>query len=243
MHERRVQVARETGRRRRRWVVVALVLVLSGAGAFALVHSSVLGARHIEISGPAHAPYSTVVRVAGLEGAPPLVDLSSALIARRVESLPWVRTATVSLAWPTTVHIRVTDRVPVAAVGLAAGTWAVLDPTGRVLEDVSGRPAGLPVAELTSPVPGPGGRVGRAGASLARVAAATPEAMVARIGAIRWGSGGIEVDFTNKLVAVLGDASLLAGKFVSLNTVLARADLAGITRVNLQVPSSPVLVR
>jgi cell division protein FtsQ len=241
IRERRVRVARESGRRRRHVLLGALALVLVIAGGFAILHSSLFGARHVEISGPAHAPYSDVVRVAGLEGAPPLVDLSTAVIARRVESLPWVRSATVSLAWPTTVHIAVTGRVPVALVATSSGGYAVVDPSGRVLEDVGTKPAGLPTIDVSSPVPPPGGSLRRAAATLARVAAAMPESMVTEVAGIGWGTLGIEVRLTSGLVAALGNDTLLTDKFVALKTVLTRADLRGIRTIDLRVPSAPVL--
>ncbi len=241
IHERRVRVARETGRRRRRAILASLALALVVAGGFALVHSSLFGARHVEISGPAHASHTEVVRVAGLEGAPPLVDLSAALIARRVETLPWVQTATVSLSWPTTVHIRVTGRIPVALVAVASGGYALVDPTGRVLEDVATKPAGFPTIAVSGSIPRPGGDLNRDGASLARVAAATPQSMVSEIAVIARGPLGIEVRLPGKLVAVLGNDTLLADKFVALKTVLTRVDLRGVTTIDLRVPSAPVL--
>lgn len=243
IQERRVRVARETGRRRRRRLVGFLGVVLAAGGGIALVHSSVFGARHIDISGSAHAPYSAVVRVAGLEGAPPLVDLSAAVIASRVESLPWVKTATVSLSFPSTVRIRVTDRVPVAAIALPQGRYAVADPTGRVLEDVNSKPLSLPLVEVAGRVPRPGGQLGRHDESLTLAAAAMPESMVPGTAAVRFGRDGIEVDLAQHRVAVLGGDTALADKFTALETVLRKADLSGIARIDLRVPSAPVLIR
>ncbi|HLI42933.1 MAG TPA: FtsQ-type POTRA domain-containing protein [Acidimicrobiales bacterium] len=243
IHERRVRVAREKGRRRRRWLLAGLTALAAGGGALALVHSSLLGARHVEISGQPHAPYATVVRVAGLEGAPPLVDLSAQVIAARVESLPWVKTARVSLSWPSTVRIAVTDRTPVAAIPLPGGGYAVADATGRVLEDTAARPLTLPLVMAGGAVPAPGGRLDGPSAELARVAALTPEAMVAEISSIAWGSGGIVVRLAGGRTAVLGDDSALGDKFVALYTVLEKANLSGIVTIDLRVPSAPVLIR
>ncbi|MHB8243906.1 MAG: cell division protein FtsQ/DivIB [Acidimicrobiales bacterium] len=242
IHERRVLVAREKGRHRRRLLVGALAVILLGSGGFALVHSSLLGARHVEIIGAAHAPYSRIVQVAGLAGAPPLVDLSAQKIAARVETLPWVRSATVSLSWPTTVSIRLTDRIPVAVVRAGTTAWAVVDPTGRVLEDTRSRPLDLPL--ITSPVkpPLPGRELSRRAATLARVAAAMPQSMVRQISALKWAPKGAVVELLGKKVALLGNTSLLKEKFIALATVLAKAQLTGIATIDLRVPSAPVLI-
>jgi cell division protein FtsQ len=152
IHERRVLVARQLGRRRRRRIVVAAVLVTLGLGGLALVHSSVFGAKNVEVSGDRHTPRAAVLRAAGLIGAPPLVDLDAAAIASRVDRLPWVASATVDISWPSTVSIRLKERVPVAAVQLAAGGFAICDPTGRVLEDVATRPPSLPLVATGGPV-------------------------------------------------------------------------------------------
>ncbi|MGO9198530.1 MAG: cell division protein FtsQ/DivIB [Acidimicrobiales bacterium] len=243
IHERRVLVAREKGRHRRRWLIAGLVGLLVAAGGFAVVHSSVLGARHVEVTGSAHTPYSTIVKVAGLRGAPPLIDLSPAVIAERVEALPWVDTAVVSVAWPSTVRIRLTERTPVAVLPAGPAGWAVADPTGRVLEDLAARPAGLPEIASSGALPPPGKRLPAHLGTLARVAAAMPESMVPEIADIRWDSEGIVAEMSHKLVAVLGSASMLEDKFVALATVLAHGGLTGIGTIDLRVPAAPVLIR
>lgn len=243
IHERRVLVAREKGRFRRRLLGAGLVLALLVAGGLALVHSSFLGARHVEVSGSAHASHAAVVRRAGLDGSPPLVDLSAPVIARRVETLAWVEKASVSLAWPSTVRIHVTERVPVGYVRAAAGGWAVTDRTGRVLEDVASKPAGLPEISSQLAAPAVGRWLPARLATLAAAAAVMPQSMVSRIVDLQWGPEGIEAALPGKITAVFGNSSLLHDKFVALATVLARMNLSEIVTIDLQVPSSPALLR
>ncbi|MGA2208045.1 MAG: FtsQ-type POTRA domain-containing protein [Acidimicrobiales bacterium] len=245
---RRVSVARQRGRRRRHRIVAALIVAALCAGGVALVHSSVLGARHVRVSGAPNVPTSRLLAVAGLRGAPPLVDLNPGVIASRVERLPWVLTAEVRIAWPSTVAIRVTERIPVAAIEVprSGGSYAVCDVSGRVLEVVASRPASLPVIVLS----GAGaGEPGAPGTSLPvedrlelQVAAAMPESMVPATTAITASSLGAIVGLTGKLYAIVGDAASLGQKFVSLATVLAHGDLQGITSIDLRVPAAPVLL-
>lgn len=241
IHERRVLVARALGRRRRRLAVAGLVLVLVLVLGFALVHTSLFGAEDVEISGSAHASRAAVISAAGLAGSPPLVDLSAAVISSRLERLPWVAHADVSLSFPTTVRIRLYERTPVAVVVEGAHRFALLDPSGRVLAREASRPAGLPVV-ATSPVPPVGGFLPKRAAELALVAAATPEEMVHEVTRIAWAKGSITLVLPGSVEATLGDDSELPAKFEALATVIARVGLSGVREVELQVPSSPVLI-
>lgn len=240
---RRVLVARELGRARRRVVILIVVLAVLAAGSIALVHSSVFGAHSIRISGSAHVSRARLLDTAGLDGSPPLVDLSPRLIAARIERLPWVRAAAVSISFPSTVSIRITSRVPVAVVSRGARSFAVLDPSGHVLEDVSSRPRSLPKVDLPGRLPAPGERVGPEGRILCALAAAMPERMVPRTEDLFFGADGPSLLLSGGLEAVFGGAGEAHEKFVTLDTVLRRLDLAGVVTVNLRVPSAPVLIR
>jgi cell division septal protein FtsQ len=252
---RRVSVARQYGRRRRRRIMAMFVAIaLIGIG-FDLVHSSVFGARNIEVIGAPNIATRTLIAVAGLRSAPPLVDLDASLIAARVEHLPWVANADVRIAWPSTVSIRVTERVPVAAipsgqasgVSAAARSYAICDATGRILEIVATRPASLPIVILASGQGSstalvPGAYLPASGRVLAAVAAAMPESMVGETAAITSDSLGVVVDLPGRPLAIIGGANALQQKFVSLATVLAHGHLSGIATIDLRVPTAPLLV-
>lgn len=236
-------VARQLGQRRRHRLVVAAAVVTVVVSAFALVHSSVLGARDVQVSGNRHTSRAAVLRAAGLLGAPPLVDLDAAAISRRVDRLPWVASTTVDISFPSTVSIKVRERVPVAAVRLEAGGFAICDPTGRVLEDVATRPQSLPVVTTGGPVGPPGSSLPPADRELALVAADMPESMVSLSRTIVASSEGAEVLLANGIKALVGSEASLSQKFVSLVTVLHHGGLAGVAEIDLRVPSAPVLIR
>ena len=85
---------------------------------------------------------------AGFFSHPPLIDIDTASAAKRIEALPWIKSARVSVHWPDSVSVGVTERTAVAVVrGPERGTspilWALVDSTGRVLADQTLRPAGL----------------------------------------------------------------------------------------------------
>ncbi|MGH9169275.1 MAG: cell division protein FtsQ/DivIB [Acidimicrobiales bacterium] len=247
---RRVEVARQQGRRRRYKILALLSIAGIVAGSFELVHSSVLGARHVRVFGALDMSKATIVDAAGLAGAPPLVDIDTAAIAGRIEKLPWVKQATVKVSWPTTVDIDVTQRTPVAVVGEAGAphSWAVVDQYGRVLETVLARPASLPEIGLpegdgaAGKRYSPGKYLPSALVALAEVAAALPQSLVAGTSEITTSADGAVVEMPGHPLAIVGSASSLRQKFVSLATVLARADLNGVGAIDLRVPTAPVLL-
>jgi cell division protein FtsQ len=239
---RRVSVARQKGRSRRHKLIAAIVVIALGGGAFAVVHSSILGARHVSVSGAPEVPASVVIRAAGLSNHPPLIDLDAAVIARRVERLPWIATAAVEIGWPSSVSIRLTERVPVATVRLAVGGYAVCDATGRILEDVAARPASLPVVSVATAGP-PGSTLSGSGPALAAAAAAMPESMVAQTVELAASTEGTVLVLSSGLQAVIGSSDSLSQKFVSLATVLAHGGLSGVKVIDLRVAAAPVLIR
>jgi cell division protein FtsQ len=115
---RRSAVSRTIARRRLILPAVLGGLTLAVLGGWFLVHSSVLSARVLHVSGSVHTPASEVLAASGLGDHPPMIDVDSASVAARIERLPWVKTATVARQWPDGVRITVSERRPVGAVAL-----------------------------------------------------------------------------------------------------------------------------
>ena len=132
---RRVRVERQRGHRRLSILLGAIVAAGAAAGAVAIAHSSLFSARTVVIAGAVQTPRSEILGVTGLDREPPLIDVNTGAMQRRLERLPWVKSASVHLDWPSTVAIAVVERIPVAATALPAGEYALLDSTGRVLAD------------------------------------------------------------------------------------------------------------
>ncbi|HXP22437.1 MAG TPA: FtsQ-type POTRA domain-containing protein [Streptosporangiaceae bacterium] len=142
---------RGTGRGRDPWraaffglVVVAL---LAGA-AWALLGSSFLVVRSVQVSGSRRVPRAAVLAAAGIRIGTPLIRIDTGAVARRVEQIPQVLSARVVRSWPDAVVIWVASRTAALAVP-ARGGYDLVDPYGVVLAWQSARPAGLPV--LRSP--------------------------------------------------------------------------------------------
>jgi cell division protein FtsQ len=242
IHARRVEVQRQNGRHRLRVLLGFLVLVVLSAGAVALTHTSIFVVRKVVIVGVTNIPRNEIMGITGLNREPLLIDVNSATLERRVERLPWVATATVNVDWPSTVSIDIVERVPVAAEALPGGGYALLDSTGRVLEDRTVRPVSLPVIAVPE-VPGiPGSSLKASARPVLLAAADLPVSLLPRLDEIVASSSeSVVLRLKGGVQAVLGNDQSLAQKFVSLVTVLNRVDLTGVGGIDLRVATSPVL--
>ncbi len=242
LRARRVEVRRVEGRRRLRRVLAlgavvgAVVLVLS------VLHSPLLAARDVTVVGASRTGRQAILAVTGLERHPPLVDVSPAADEAALRRLPWVRTAVVRRSWPSGVEIVVTERLPVAEVPLSGGSYALVDPTGRVLEDTAARVGELPLVTGTAYVPPPGRWLPAASSPAIAVAGALPVADLARVATVVGLPGGdADLRLVSGQTVVLGAASGLGAKMTALTTVLDRVALRGIVTIDLRVPADPVL--
>jgi len=241
MIERRVEVARAAGRRRLRVVVIAVVLAVVAGSLFGLAHSSLISARVVRIVGAVETPRAAILAVSGLGRDPPLVDVNTLADARAIERLPWIKTAKVSVSFPSSVRVVVTERRPIAAVPAGTRRVALLDATGRVLVDVDHRPAGIVLFTGLARPPAPGGSV-RGAAALLAAAAALPTSLLSRIATLRLKPVlGIVADLDPSTQVILGTTAALPAKFVALATVLSDVSLQGIATIDLRAPSDPVL--
>jgi cell division protein FtsQ len=226
---------------RRRILLAALGVVVVLAGlAWPLAHSSLLSANVLTVTGAANTGDAAVLRASGLAGHPPMVDVNAGLAARRIEALPWVATAAVSLDWPDGVSVRVRERTAVAVVADGAG-WGELDRTGRVVATVQSPPAGLPHL-VSGPKPGrPGTTLAGARPSL-DVAGALPVAFKSLVAAVsRSPGGGVDLALSDGIGVVLGTATQLPAKFEDVASLLAGAGLAPGSVIDVSVPDTPLV--
>ncbi len=135
------------------WLVTAGVLVVAVAAGWLVYGTSVLGVTRLRVVGTHVVADSQVRDAADVAPGTPLARVDAAAVARRVARLPAVAHVHVERAWPGTLVISVTERMPVAAVAGGSG-WGLLDGTGVLYEAVRAKPAGLPQVRLSSPGPG-----------------------------------------------------------------------------------------
>lgn len=238
---RRIEVRRQTGRRRlQRLVDLGLVLLVAALFAGAL-WTPLLDVDEVVITGADRSGADAVAEAAGVAPGDPLVSVDLAAVGARLAGLPWVAEVRLHRGLDGLVSVAVTERVPVAVVGVDPPM--VVDADGRVLAPRAQAGGRDPLVALTglASVPAPGGylRAGTGGAlalaaHLARVApgALTTLAVDGLTGTLAVGG---EVRF--------GDARQLGAKVRALQVVLEQVDLTCLAGLDLRLPGSPVLTR
>ncbi len=197
------------------FLVVLAVVIVAGAG-WALLGSSLLVVRHIQVSGNRGLPASAVSAASGIQPGTPLARLNSAVAQRRVERLPLVLSAQVSRAWPDTVVIAVRERTPELAVAVRGG-FEQVDLYGVVVRTAAARPAGMPL--LTAPPAQLRGspQVRAAAGVLARL----PAALRARVLAVTdTAADGVTLHLRRQVTVRWGNASRSAAKATELAGLL-----------------------
>ena len=126
------QVRRQQSRRRRvRRSLLAASIVLVAAGLVWLIgFSTVLGVNKVQVQGTSLVSPDQVTSAAQVVSGTPLARVDGKAIAARVKAaIPEVAAVTVSRHWPSTLVIRVTERVLVYQV-LFGGDFHWVDATG-----------------------------------------------------------------------------------------------------------------
>jgi cell division protein FtsQ len=245
IRRRRIEVSRDAGRHRLRLVLGCLGMALATAVAAAVSRSPLLDVDYVDVRGAENTARHLVVSAGRLGSHPAMLDVDTAAVARRVESLPWVLDAGARRQWPGTIRIDVTERRPVAVVPAGDGRWASADVAGRVLHVGLDKPGGLPVIGNLAPPGPPGSSLVASAQAPLRVAAALPEELRRRVADLAIVAGGeVELQLAPPGPNVrLGPPVRLGEKLSVLVTVLAGADMAGVRVIDVRVPRAPALTR
>lgn len=241
---RRIEVIRHNGRRRLYVLLTALGVVAVLVGLVGATQSPLLDVDHVEVTGAVHTPIPEVVAAGRLDTGPQMVDVDPKTVARRVEKLPWVASATATRQWPATVKITVVERKDVASIPAVDGKWAVADADGHVLAVVDGRPNTMPSVAGAPPATTAGVPLDPSGRMAMRVAAALPEELRSKTVELRVVDGGIDLALLEGGVVRLGEApAQLSEKLDAAITVLRTLELRRIAVLDVRVPRAPVLTR
>ncbi len=130
-------------------MLAGAVLVVLGASGWVLLSSSWLEARTVELVGGERLTVVEVEALAATDLGRPLARVDTGALAQRVEELPMVADAQVLRVWPSTLEVRVTERVPVAAVAAEEGV-ALVDGEGVQVATVAEPPADLPLVSAAT---------------------------------------------------------------------------------------------
>ena len=168
------------GELNRALIAVSTVAVLTVALVVWIVAvSPILGAKTVTVHGTRTLTSAQVRVAAAIKHGTPLVRLDTAAVARRVESLPDVASATVRTDYPTGVIITVTERVAVGYLAVG-GHYVLVDETGEQYRTVQGKPGALPLFAVPA-----GANAKAAGRAVATVAASLTPTLLARVASVQ----------------------------------------------------------
>jgi cell division protein FtsQ len=128
----------------------AAFFALAGFGivagvAWALLGSRLLVVRSVSVTGTHLVTQAQVLAAADVPLGTPLMRVNTAQVARRVEAIRQVASASVTKDWPDHLAITVKERVPVVAVRMAGGGYDLVDASGVIVRWSQARPALLPL--------------------------------------------------------------------------------------------------
>jgi len=242
---RRVAVRRAEARRRLRVLAVLLVVAALGVGGWAAVRSPLLDVDHIGIRGAEHTTVEDALAATGIDRGDPLLFVDTGAVARRLEALPWVADASVSRHFPGELRVDVREREARSWVRVDDEHVALVDATGRVLDDRA--PNALYVPELLD-----AGAVPEAGETIAQpaaaaVAAAIPDELLVFVRGVRVDDAGGEG--TNAVLVLEGGTEVrlgeptgdLSDRFAVAIALLGHLDGRHVAYLDVSVPEAPVV--
>lgn len=153
--ERRRGVSEDRARRRLRRILSILLAVLVAVGGLWLVRSPLLSISTVEVTGHSMSDPAAVIRDLDMGVGRPTMDIDAGMLGRRIADDPWVADVAVSVIWPGTLVVDVTEHVPIAPVQ-AGDEWVSMAIDGSVLAPVVPPHAGdaAVAIDIGSVVPG-----------------------------------------------------------------------------------------
>jgi cell division protein FtsQ len=226
--------------RPRTLLAAAAAIALLLAGWLWLRDSSLVAVRTVQVTG-VPGPQGVRIRAALEQAAHSMttLDVRSDALDTAVAPFSLVKRIEVSTSFPHTLRIHVVTNVAVGAV-VAGGREIAVTSDGSLLRDVSA-PAGLAQIELRST---PAGARLTDPAAVAAVEAlgAAPAALRAHVAAVRTTSErGLTLQLAHGPLLIFGSADRFAAKWAAAAAVLADANAAGATAIDVSAPERPAV--
>jgi cell division protein FtsQ len=223
--------------------VVAIALLLLGAGYATYTlwvrDLSLFSVKHVEITGlegreaPAirRALRQTAMRMTTLHVRPEELE-------RAVDSFAAVRSVSASADFPRTLHIRVNEYEPVAALVARDGRRAAISNVHTILRTVDSK-AALPTVEVSA-IPTSGSLEDATARRLVSALAAAPRQLRRLIARAYATAHGLRIRLRKGPLLYFGSPSRLAAKWAAASRVLADEASRGARFIDVRLPERPV---
>ncbi|GAB2818219.1 hypothetical protein GCM10022221_15110 [Actinocorallia aurea] len=220
--------------RRDRWKTLFVVLLLAGligAAVWVVLGSRLLVVRDVEVRGLSLLTRKQVLDAALVPIGTPMARLDAGAVERRIAAVREVESVKAERSWPTTLVLRVVERVPVAVVA-GEGGYAQLDRFGVTVLTGPRKPGHLP--ELVVAAPGAGDPATRSGLAVLRE---LPDAWRARLTEVEVpGAEHVVLRLDGGLVVVWGAAERGSEKIGLLEAVLSSKAGKAAGTIDVSVP-------
>ncbi len=239
---RRIEVRRAAGRRRLWKVAVIGGIVAALVGVMALIRSPLLAVQDVKVEGANFTDRGALAAVAATAEGQSLLSIDLDGLKARYLALPWVASASVGRGFSRTLTVSIIERRAAVTVPLAAGKWALVDGTGRVVTVIDGQPADFAVVRATVDSPAPGGSLPVFMSPAVRLAAALPAELRLRIAEVQVSDrGDVVLALTPNGTVELGQASSPDAQLLALLPLLRQLDPAKVGIIDLRAPDAPVV--
>ena len=226
--------------RGRRLVATMIVASLTiAAGSLVVSRSSLLRLRHLEVVGISSLTRAQVVRLAALSSSTNVLWFDAGAVERRLESDPWVATATVSRRLPGTIRISVVERAPVAMIRTEVA-FTLLAADGVALGTVAADPMLPEIVVMTgSSLPEGNAPAQAAARAIAGLDGGRRPAVVRAV----VDAGALSVELDGGTRVEFGDTTGIEAKTAAARQILRWATTQGasVASVNVTAPDSPAV--
>jgi cell division protein FtsQ len=239
----RSTAARRPARRgavlRRRAIAVGALLVVLYAGYLLWFRNlGWFAIDEVTIDGASTSQQQIKAAVERASGGMTTLHLKDDELREAVARFPTVASVSASTSFPDTLHVRVTQRLPVAYVQMS-GRQTPVSADGYLLTGASFDSKALPQIEGAS---ARGGRLDEDAGAQAAILGATPEPLRERITSSSWDedSGGVVLQLENGPAVRFGDGARAADKWDAAVAVLSSPERGSPSYLDVSVPERPV---
>lgn len=220
-----------------RFLLVLIIVALSGLVAWTLFRSPLFSIRHLEIAGAVRADPAVALSSAGVAVGRPMVTADLSAASERLLADPWIAQAAIRREWPDRITVDLMERVIVGSVECASAT-VVAAVDGMVLPTAD--PTAESVGRIVTPTLPCESLASDRGVAMALEFLAELPPRIARGITITAGEEGL-VATTDRYVIRLGPADRGSEKALALVAVLNDPPETGSV-ITLIAPNRPAVL-
>lgn len=224
-----------TRRRRRNWFIVLGTVAALALFVAVGVFTPLMSVRQVLVEGAASVSVDEVKKALAEFDGVPLALVQDAEVRDALEPFPWIERYSIEVIPPSTLKVRIEERVPVLSVE-KAGAFQLYDAAGVLLGKAEAPPAGVPLAGGAA-----ADKTSKAFAAAARVVRDMPAELRAQVVSVTASSGqDVTLVLSSGVEVMWGDAELSKKKAVVLTSMLGALADRPITRIDVSSTEAPV---